>query len=185
MTRLALIACLSLVAALPALAEDVAEVDPEVAAETVPEVAGLGATPETAAPEATPETAAPESSVEPGPDWLPTRTEGDVRLTGALADEIAGQQVPRIAGYAMVCLLPARDAFLTIRAQPGAGGVELAEAPLFAALGLTGQLTTGHDWVEVDLVWLTHDTTGNRLAVDSAIPLRGWVPASALCRFRD
>ncbi len=165
MMRLALIA-LTLLSAVSARAQDMV---PEAGAEVA----------------ATPEVAPPEAPAEPDPAWLPTRTEGDIRLTGALAEEIAGQVVPRLGGYAMVCLLPARDGFLLIRAQPGEGGTELAEAPLFAALGLTGQLSTDHAWVEVDLVWLTHDTVGQRLAVDSAIPLRGWVPADALCRFRD
>lgn len=165
MTRLIPIACLTLLSALPLRAEE--------AVAPVP------------VPEAEAEAVEPETPAAPDPLWLPTRTEGDVRLTGALAEEIAASAVPRLAGYAMVCLLPARDAFLPIRAQPGEGGAELAEAPLFAALGLTGQLSSDHAWVEVDLVWLTHDTDGNRLPVDSAIPLRGWVPAAALCRFAD
>jgi hypothetical protein len=114
------------------------------------------------------------------------REENVIWLNGPISD----QDTPWNAGEAtngMVCGMKFRTSTLSVRAQPDVASEELAVAPYYAVMHLTGELTYDKSWAKVEAFSILFTTDGRRLdeALHSLTEVSGWVSRRYLCDFVD
>jgi hypothetical protein len=114
------------------------------------------------------------------------REENAIWLNGPISD----QDTPWNEGEpnnAMVCGMKFRTSTLSVRARPDVASEELAVAPYYAVMHLTGELTANKSWAKVEAFSVHFTTDGRRLdeALQSRKEVSGWVSRRYLCDFVD
>jgi hypothetical protein len=115
------------------------------------------------------------------------REENAIWLTGPYVDDTDLLRNEEEPGNAMVCGMKFRTSTLSIRMLPDAGSAELASAPYYAIMHLTGELTADRSWAKVNAFSIDFTTDGLQLddALLSDKKVEGWVSTGYLCNFVD
>lgn len=115
------------------------------------------------------------------------REENIIWLSGPYLDQLDPVIRKFWPDNAMVCGMKFRYSTLSVRAAPDAASAELAVAPYYAVMVLTGQFTTDKSWARVAAFSINFTTDGQRLdeARHTYAPVDGWVNTDYLCSFVD